>query len=148
MAEEELVMVIEKPHFTVKLHSSLLEVDLKSGVKKELEDVLEASPALRENLGFLFQTIIPLDVPLRDIESVDIDEEGQVKIVIPLRRDIIIPLDSKESQRLIEKLNELIPLEKQRYAKLLMEAEKAERMMDRAEAEAIQRKQRRESRGA
>lgn len=141
-------MVIEKPHFTVKLHSSLLEVDLKSGVKKELEDVLEASPALRENLGFLFQTIIPLDVPLRDIESVDIDEEGQVKIVIPLRRDIIIPLDSKESQRLIEKLNELIPLEKQRYAKLLMEAEKAERMMDRAEAEAIQRKQRRESRGA
>jgi len=148
MTEKELVMVIEKPHFTVKLHSSLLEVDLKSGVKKELEDVLEARPALRENLGFLFQTIVPLDVPLRDIESVDVDEKGQVKIIIPLRRDIVIPLDSKESKRLVEKLNELIPLEKERYAKLLMESEKAQRMLERAEAEAIEQKQRRALRGA
>ncbi|NIO38349.1 hypothetical protein GTO27_11715, partial [Candidatus Bathyarchaeota archaeon] len=130
MADEDLVMVIEKPHFTVKLHSSLLEVDLESGVKKELEDVLEASPALRENLGFLFQTIIPLDVPLRDIESIDIDEKSQVKIIIPLRRDIVIPLDSKESKRLVEKMNELIPIEKQRYVKVLKEAEKVQRMRE------------------
>ena len=148
MAEEELVMVIEKPHFTVKLHSSLLEVDLKSGVKKELEDVLEARPALRENLGFLFQTIVPLDVPLRDIESVNVDENGQVKIIIPLRRDIVIPLDSQESKHLVEKLNELIPLEKQRYAKLLMEAEKAQRMRERAEAKVYEQTQREELHGA
>ena len=148
MATEDLVMVIDKPHFTVKLHQSLLEVDLKSGIKKELEDVLEASPALRENLGFLFQTIVPLDVPLRDIESVDVDEKGHVKIVIPLRRDIVIPLESKESKRLVEKLNELIPIEKARFAKLLIEAEKARRILEREKAEAVEHERREEGRRA
>ena len=148
MATEDLVLVIDKPHFTVKLHLSLLEVDLKSGMKKELEDVLEASPALRENLGFLFQTIVPLDVPLRDIESVDVDEKGYVRIVIPLRRDIVIPLESKESKRLVEKLNELIPIEKARFAKQLVEAEKARRILEREQAEAIERERREEARKA
>lgn len=124
MAEEDVVMVIEKPHFKVKLHSTLLEVDLKEGVRKELEDVLEAKPALRESLGFLFQTIVPLDVPLRDIESAVVDKKGQVKITIPSRRDITIPLESKESKRLVDKLNELIPVEKERAERQREESER------------------------
>jgi len=114
MATKDLIMMIDKPHFTVKLHQNLLEVDLKKGIKKKLEDFVEATPTLRGSLGFLFQNVIPLDVPLKDIESVEMDEKGQVKIVIPNRRDINIPLEPPESQKLIDKLNELIPLEKKR----------------------------------
>jgi len=114
MSTEDVVMIIDKPHFTVKLHKTLLEVDLKKGVKKALEDVLEAKPIIRESLGFLFQTIVPLDVPLKNIESANVDGRGQVKITIPSRKDIVIPLEPNESRRLVEKMNEFIPLEKER----------------------------------
>jgi len=124
MSTEDVVMVIDKPHFKVKLHKTLLEVDLKRGVKKELEDVLEAKPILRKSLGFLFQTIIPLDVPLKNIESVNVNEKGQVRIVIPLQKDIVIPLEPNESNRLVKKMDELIPTEKERAMRELQEAEK------------------------
>jgi len=139
-AAEDVVMVIKKPHFAVKLHKTLLEVDLKEGVKKELEDVLEARPILQESLGFLFQTIIPLDVPLKDIDSVKVDKKGQVKITIPSRKDIAIPLKPNESKRLVEKMNELIPIEKEKAIRDLEESEKArkelEQKLAQAEAEA------------
>ena len=115
-------MTIDKPHFVVKLHEDVLEVDLKEGAKKELEDVVEARPILRESLGILFQTIIPLDVALSAIESAEVDDKGRLKVVIPLRRDIIIPLEFDESTRLAEKMNELIPLAK------LKEAERERRL--------------------
>lgn len=135
MATEDIVMVIDKPHFTVKLHKTLLEVDLKEGVKKELEDVLEAKPMLRESLGFLFQTIIPLDVPLRNILSVNVDNKGQVKIVLPSRKDIVIPLKPNESQPLVEKMNELISIEKERAMRDSQEAKKAREALERKRAE-------------
>lgn len=140
--EEDLVMVIDKPHFKVKLHKTVLEVDLKQGVRKELEDVLEARPALRESLGFLFQTIIPLDVPLKDIQSVNVDKKGQVKIAIPSRRDIVIPLKPSESKRLVDKLNELIPIEKERVFRDLQAAKKAEVEEERQRAEAYKEERR------
>jgi len=126
MASEDLVMVIDKPHFTVRLHSSLLEVDLKEGVKKELEDVVEANPILRGSLGVFFQSVIPLDVPLKDIESVELNKKGRVKIIIPHRKDINIPLDPEDSKKLINKLNELIPIEKQRERERIMASERGE----------------------
>lgn len=135
MATEDLVMVIDKPHFTVKLHRSLLEVDLKAGVKKELEDVVEANPILRGSLGFLFQNVIPLDVVLKDIESVELDEKGQVKIIIPHRKDITIPLEPDESRKLIDKLNELIPIEKQKEIERILASEKAKIEQARKRAE-------------
>jgi len=125
MAAEDLVMMIDKPHFTVKLHRSLLEVDLKEGVKKKLEDVVEANPTLRGSLGFLFQNVIPLDVPLKDIESAELDEKGRVKIIIPHRKDITIPLEPDESRKLIDKLNELIPIEKQREMERMLASARA-----------------------
>jgi len=129
-------MVIKKPHFTVKLHKVLLEVDLKEGVRKELEDVLEAKPTLQESLGLLFQTMIPLDVPLKDIESVNVDKKGRVKIVIPHRRDITIPLTATESKRLVGKMNELIPIEKERALRDLEEARKTREALEPSFAEA------------
>lgn len=114
LSTEDLVLVIDKPRFVVKLRQNLLEVDLKEGAMKELEDVLEAKPVLRESLGVLLQTAIPLDVPLRDIDQVSTDRKGQVKIVIPYRTDILIPLSREEAKRLVDKLNELIPIEKRK----------------------------------
>lgn len=123
MTTKDLVMVIDKPQFTVKLHQSLLELDLKEGVKKELEEVVEANSLLRGSLGYLFQNVIPLDVLLKDIESVNQDE-GNVKISIPRRRDITIPLDPVESKELVAKLHELIPIEKQREKERVIAYEK------------------------
>jgi virulence-associated protein VagC len=127
MTAEDIVMVIDKPHFIVKLHKTLLEVDLKEGVRKELEDFVEAKPILRETLGLLFQTVIPLDVELKHIQSVEIDKKGRVKVIIPSRRDLLIPLDRKESERLVEKLDELIAIEKERYKRDVEEAKRTER---------------------
>ncbi|MDH5450969.1 MAG: hypothetical protein OEZ48_18065 [Candidatus Bathyarchaeota archaeon] len=106
------VLEIDKPHFIVKLHEDTLEVDLKEGAKKELEDVVEAHPIVRESLGILFQTMIPLDIALKDVDSAVVDDNGQLKIVIPFRRDITIPLKVDEAERLAKKLNRLIPLAK------------------------------------
>jgi len=114
LSTEDLVLVIDRPKFVVKLRQNLLEVDLKEGAMKELEDVLEAKPILRESLGVLLQTAIPLDIPLRDIDHVSANGKGQVKIVIPYRTDILIPLDREEAKRLVDKLNELIPIEKRK----------------------------------
>jgi hypothetical protein len=137
MTTKDIVLEIKKPSFTVKLHPDLLEVDLKKGLKKELEDVLEAKPILRDSLGLLFQTAVPLDVPLKDIESATVDKKGQVKIVIPHRKDIVIPLKKTESRRLVNKLNELIPVEKAKETERIMASEKAkrERALERAGAE-------------
>jgi hypothetical protein len=127
---DEVVMNIDKPHFTVKLHTSILEVDLKEGARKKLEEALESHPHLRDNIGLLFQTIVPLDVPLKDIEAAIVDEKGRTKIVIPRRRDITIPLEPDESRRLVEKLNELIPIEKARAAQELRDSMKAEKELE------------------
>ena len=111
---EDVVLEFDKPHFTVRLDSTFLKVDLKEGIKKDLEKLVEAKPAIRDSLGLLFQSVIPLDVRLRDIRSVSLDKKGRVKIDIPSRKDLTIPLDEQESKNLIDKLNELIPLEKER----------------------------------
>lgn len=134
MATEDLVMLIDKPHFTVKLHKNVLEVDLKEGLKRELEDIAEKNPSyktLRATLGFLLQNVIPLDVPLKDIHSAGLDGQGQVKIKIPHRRDITIPLEQKESKKLVDKLKELIPIEKQKELERLLISQDAKKQLAR-----------------
>jgi len=131
MSTEDLVLVIDKPSFEVKLHESLLEVDLKKGARKKLEDALESSPSLRGSLGFIFQSVVPLDIPLKDIESVELDEKKQVKIRTHHRRDITIPLEASESMRLISKLEELIPLAKQREMERILASKEAKKELAR-----------------
>ena len=106
--------MIDKPHFQVKLLSDLLKVDLKDGTRAEIDKLVGNRPALRDTLGWMFQTIVPLDVQLWQIEKVTTESSGKVNIVIPHRRDIHIPLEPLEAEQLVEKMNELIPIEKQR----------------------------------
>ena len=118
MSGSPIVYSIDKPHFTVKLHEELLEVDLKEGIKKEFEDIAEARPILRETLGMLYQFAGPLDVELKDIEKVLMEKDGKVKVVIPNRRDLHIPLTPQEAQTLTNKLDELIPLARKKAVEL------------------------------
>jgi len=111
MESEDLVMVFDKPHFVVKLYKTLLKVDLKEGTRKKLEGFVESNPHLRDSLGLLFQMMIPLDVQLKEIQTVRLDEKGRVQIVIPNRRDLHIPLEKDEAEKLRDKLNELVPIE-------------------------------------
>jgi hypothetical protein len=60
------------------------------------------------------QTIIPLDVPLKDIQETGLDDKGRVKIVIPHRRALAIPLTADESKTFLPKLVDLIAVEKAR----------------------------------
>jgi len=69
-------------------------------------------------------------VPLKDIESAVVNKKGQVKIAVPSRRDIIIPLQSKESKRLVDKLNELIPMEKERAERELEVSQRTRRSFE------------------
>jgi len=119
-------MTFDKPHLVVRLYSTVLKVDLKEGARRELEKLMEAKPAFRDSVGLLFQTAIPLDVRLRDIRSVGLDKKGRVKVDIPSRKDLIIPLDENEAERFIDKLNELIAKEKERAIRDTEEARKAE----------------------
>ena len=95
-----------------RAHEDIVEVDLKEGVKKKIEDVIEAHPALRKTLGFALQTVIPSDVELCDIDAVRVDDKGNLRLVISRHVDIILPLEVDEARKLEEKLNELIPLSK------------------------------------
>src|SRR6266849_3298092 len=127
--------MLDKPHFQVKLQSDMLKVDLKEGARAEIEKLAEAKPALRDTIGWMFQTIIPLDVHLWEIEKVTVDPSGKVNIRIPHRRDIHIPLEPLEAERLVEKMNALIPLEKERrverqVAEQVAETEREKRKAD------------------
>ena len=139
----EIVMVIEKPYLTVKLHERLLEVDFADGLRRELEGALEANTALRETLGYLLQAAIPLDVALRDIDSARVDKNGHVKVAIPFRKDLIIPLGPTDSKRLVEKLDQLIPADKARAVREMRESEARKKALEaqrgRVEGETVRR---------
>src|SRR5690348_243512 len=129
--------MLDKPHFQVKLQSDLLKVDLKDGSLRELEKLAEARPALRDTLGWMFQTIIPLDVHLWEIEKVTVEPSGKVNIRIPHRRDIHIPLELNEAERLVEKMNQLIPIEKERRVERQRAEQAAARDRDKERTDAL-----------
>jgi hypothetical protein len=131
------VFTIDKPHFQVKLLSDLLKVDLKEGTRAEIDKLVGNRPALRDTLGWVFQTIVPLDVHLWQIEKVTMESSGNVNIRIPHRRDIHIPLEPLEAERLVEKMNELIPVEKERRVERELAEKAAEREQDRQKTESL-----------
>ena len=129
--------MIDKPHFQVKLQSDLLKVDLKEGTRAEIDKLVGNRPALRDTLGWMFQTIVPLDVHLWQIERVTVEPAGKVNIMIPYRRDIHIPLEPLEAERLVEKMNELIPIEKERRIERELAEQAAEKDRDRQKADTL-----------
>jgi hypothetical protein len=108
------ILVIERPDFVVKLHKEWIDVDLKETGKAKLEAAIEKDPLLRKTIGFILQSTVPSDVELCDIKSVEVDEKGQLKLVIPRHVDIVLPLGVDDANRLASELKDLIPLAKTR----------------------------------
>ena len=112
--EKDPILVIEKPDFVVRLHKEWIDVDLKKGGKEKIEDAIETDPLLRKTFGFVLQSTIPSDVELCDIERCEVDDEGQLKLVIPRHVDIVLPLGVDDANKLAFELRDLIPLAKTR----------------------------------
>jgi hypothetical protein len=108
------VLEIDSPHFTVRLYENLLRIDLKGSFKNEIEEALENKPILKKTLGGILGIFVPLHVHLSDIDGVHMDETGKVKLTLPHHRNVVIPLEPKDAQILVEKLNTMIPAAKRR----------------------------------
>ena len=116
MPESDVIMQVEKPHFTITLHPSTLRIDVKGNLRNEIEEALENKQVLRHTLGAILGIFAPLHIRLSDIDSVNADDKGMLKIVLPRHRDVTLPLDPKEAYRLANKLNDMIPEAKRRAA--------------------------------
>jgi hypothetical protein len=120
MPEAAKILQIEDPHFTVRLYEDFLKVNLKGSFKNDVEEALENKPVLKRTIGAILSVFVPLNIRLKDIDSVNLDEEGKLKIVLPHRRDIVLPLERKDAEHLIEKLNEWIPKAKKKELKRII----------------------------
>jgi hypothetical protein len=103
------VLEADRAHFTIRLYENLLKIDLKGSFKNEIEEALENKPVLKETIGSVLSVFVPLHIRLSDIDSVHMDETGKLEINLPLHRNIVIPLERKDAERFVDKLNELIP---------------------------------------
>jgi hypothetical protein len=110
----EAILEVDRPYFTVRLYENLLKIDLKGSLKNEIEEALENKPVLKETIGGILGIFVPLHIRLSDIDSVHVDEKGRLRIDLPHRRNILIPLERKDAERLADKLNELIPKAKEK----------------------------------
>jgi hypothetical protein len=66
---------------------------------------------------------------------VEVDKKGQVKIVIPMRKDMHIPLTPSEAEKLAEKMNDLIAIEKEKMVEEMQESAKETVVADKQKAE-------------
>jgi hypothetical protein len=114
MSEEIAVLEVENPHFIIRLYENLLRIDLKGSVKNEIEEALENKPILKETIGGILGIFVPLHMHLSDINSVHMDETGKIKVSLRHHRNIVIPLERKDAEKLVDKLNQLIPKAKDR----------------------------------
>jgi hypothetical protein len=110
----KLVMEIDKKNFSVMLYENWLKVEPKKSFVHELEEALEHKPILKDTVGEILHIFAPLHIRLSQIEKVDVHEKGSVRLAIPHHRDVTIPLKPEESKKLVDKLNELIPKEKEK----------------------------------
>lgn len=130
MSEENVVLEIDKPHLTVRLYESVLKIDVKGTTKNEIEEALENKPVLRETLGNILGLFVPLHIRLTDIHSAKVSDAGKVKLDLHHRRDVIVPVEGQEAQRLVDKLNELIPKAKERELMHMIKEARLQQMAD------------------
>lgn len=131
MSKKDPAIEINTSDFQIKLHPTHLEVDLQQGTRRRLEDALNAHATLKESLGFILEHVVHMDVALKDIEKVELDSKKNVKIIIPHRRDITIPVEHEAAVKLINKLNELIPIEKQKESDRIRREYETRRQLER-----------------
>lgn len=127
---ENLVMEIDKPYFAVRLYKDVLQIDLKGSFKNEIEEALENKLFLRTTIGSLLGIFVPLHIRLSHIDSARIVNKGKVKLILPYRRDVLIPLAPKEAKRLVDNLNALIPVEKGKELERIIREHELQKMVE------------------
>lgn len=114
MNDQNLIMEIDKKSFSVMLYENLLKLEPKKSIVHQLEEALENKPILKDTLGEILHIFAPLHIRLSQIDKAGVDKKGNVRLIIPQHRDVTIPLTPDESKKLVDKLNKLIPREKER----------------------------------
>jgi hypothetical protein len=130
MSETDLVLEIDHPHFNIRVTNDQLKIDVKGTVKNEIEEALENAPGLRETFGRILGIFVPLHIRLFEIDSVKMEKTGEVKIVLHHRSDANIPLGTEEAEKLVNKLNQLIPEAKQREMERIMMEKRAREIVE------------------
>ena len=130
MSETDLVLEIDHPHFIIKVTNDLLKIDVKGNVKNKIEEALENDQGLRETIGRILSVFVPLHIRLSDIDSVKMEKTGEVKIALPHRRGANIPLQTEEAEKLVSKLNQLIPEAKQRESERIIREQRARQIVE------------------
>ena len=128
MSQAKAILEIDGPHFTVRLYENRLRIDLKGNTKNDIVEALENKPILSQSIGNILDVFAPLHIHLSDIDSVHMDNQGKVKLVLPRHRDVIIPLSVNEATNLVDKLNPLIAEEKEKKAQRVIEERKRARV--------------------
>lgn len=137
MDNSNLIMQIDKKNFTVMLYQNMLKVEPQKGIVHQLEEALENKPVLKDTLGEILHMFAPFHVRLSQIDKASVDEKGNVKLIIRQHRDVTIPLKPSESKTLVDKLNELIPKEKEKELERYISERRLQR--DSEEEEEIER---------
>ena len=96
MPRAVIVLEVEDPHFTITLYDDLLRVDLKGSFKNDLEEALENKPVFKETIGSVLGIFVPLHIRLSEVDSVDLDETGKIKLSLSYHRKVVIPFERKE----------------------------------------------------
>jgi hypothetical protein len=135
--EMDLVMKIDKKNFSVMLYESLLKVEPNKSIVHKLEEALENKPVLKDTLNEILHVFAPFHVRLSQISKVTADKKGNVTLAIPQHRSVTIPLSLEESKKLVDKLNQLIPSEKEKALERYVSRRRLER-----EAESEERDER------
>jgi hypothetical protein len=107
-------MEIDKKSFSIMLYENVLKVEPKKSIVHQLEEALENKPILKDTFGEILHIFAPLHIRLSQIDKASVDKKGNVRLIIPQHRDVTIPLSPDESKKLVDKLNKLIPREKER----------------------------------
>jgi len=133
----DLVMKIDKTNFSVMLYESLLKVEPNKSIVHKLEEALENKPVLKDTLNEILHVFAPFHVRLSQISKASADKKGNVTLAIPQHRSVTIPLSPEESKKLVDKLNQLIPKEKDKALEDYLNKRRLER-----DAEAEERDER------
>src|SRR2546426_12840311 len=92
----------------------MLKVDLKEGTRAEIDRLVGNRTALRDTLGWMFQTIVPLDVHLWQVVEGRGEPSGDDSIRVPHSKDVHIPLEPLDEESMEWKMNMINPIEKER----------------------------------
>jgi hypothetical protein len=100
MSRANPILEIDGEYFTVRLYENLLRIDVQGSTKNEIVEALENKPILRQTIGSILDIFAPLHIHLSDIDSVQIDNKGRVKLVLRVIETLLFHLQQAKQKSL------------------------------------------------